>query len=69
MAIDRPDCPLAEEQSFTGLTVISNPNHAVRDPTDKVTVEVFAITGVLNATVRNCNLIALGVSQAELCSC
>ncbi len=62
--IDRPDCPLALEQRFAGLTVRSNPNHAVRDPDTRATREVLGITGTLSAEVRDCTLIALGVSQA-----
>ena len=62
--IDRPDCPLALEQRFAGLTVRSNPNHAVRDPDTRTTREVLGIAGTLSAAVQDCTLIALGVSQA-----
>lgn len=64
VAIDRADCPLALEQRFIGLTVRSNPNHAVRDPDTRTTREVLGIAGTLSAEVRDCTLIALGVSQA-----
>jgi hypothetical protein len=64
VAIDRPDCPLALSQRFIGLTVLSNPNHAVRDPNVRNTQEVLGISGVLDAHVRDCSLIALGVSQS-----
>ena len=64
VAIDRPDCPLALSQSFIGLTVLSNPNHAVRDPGVLATREVLGIAGTLRAHVQSCTLIALGVSQA-----
>ncbi len=62
--IDRRDCPFAIRQSFLGLTVRSNPNHRVRDPEVKVTREVLAISGTLEGIVRDCSLIAFGVTQA-----
>lgn len=64
VAIDRPDCPLALSQSFIGLTILSNPNHAVRDPDVLATQEVLGIAGTLRAHVQKCTLLALGVSQA-----
>jgi hypothetical protein len=63
VAIDRQDCPFAVRQSFLGLTVHSNPNHAVRDAEVKVTRETLTISGALEGLVRDCTLIAFGVSQ------
>lgn len=63
VAIDRPDCPLALSQQFMGFTVLPNPNHAVRDPNVRRTREVLGLSGTLRAEVRDCTLIALGVSQ------
>jgi hypothetical protein len=65
VAIDRTDCPLAIRQSFLGLTVHSNPNHAVRDAEVKATRETLTICGALEGLVRDCTLIAFGVSQVE----
>lgn len=68
VAIDRPDCPFALFQSFAGLTVLSNPNHAVRDAVARRPREVLSIAGTLRAHVRDCALIALGVTQVgEVC--
>jgi hypothetical protein len=64
VSIDRPDCPLALRQTFLGLTVRSNPNHAVRDAAVRTTRETLAICGTLEALVKDCSLIALGVTQA-----
>lgn len=64
VAIDRPDCPFALSQRFIGLTILSNPNHAERDAGVRQTREILGIVGVLQAQVRDCTLIALGVSQA-----
>jgi hypothetical protein len=61
--IDRPDCPLALSQSFIGLSVVSNPNHAVRDYNIRRTREILGLSGTLRAEVEDCHLIALGVSQ------
>ncbi len=63
--IDRPDCPLAVTQVFAGLTVLSNPRHARLDPVVKETLEVFNVAGVIDASLRDCRFIALGVSQAD----
>lgn len=63
VGIDRPDCPLAVSQQFLGLTFLSNPNHAVRDAGVRRTREVLGLSGALEATVRDCTLIALGVTQ------
>lgn len=65
VAIDRPDCPLALSQRFLGLTVASNPNHAVRDAGIRSTREALTVSGTLRAVVEDCELIALGVTQAE----
>ncbi|WP_343712229.1 hypothetical protein [Inquilinus sp.] len=65
VAIDRPDCPLALSQRFLGLTVASNPNHAVRDAGVRSTRETLTISGTLRAVVEDCDLIAFGVTQAE----
>ena len=65
VAIDRPDCPLALCQRFLGLTVAPNPNHAVRDAGIRSTREALTISGTLRAVVEDCELIALGVTQAE----
>ena len=64
VAIDRPDCPFALQHIFLGLTALSNPNHTDRNPDSRATKEAFGLYGVLDATVRDCTLIALGVSQA-----
>ena len=55
---------MALRQEFAGLTVRSNPNHAVSDQAIRLTRETLAISGVLEAEVRDCKLIALGVTQA-----
>jgi hypothetical protein len=62
--IDRPDCPFSLQQEFAGLTVRSNPNHAEKDPAVKRTRETLSICGALQASVKDCSLIALGVTQA-----
>ncbi|WP_225771454.1 hypothetical protein [Inquilinus sp. Marseille-Q2685] len=63
VAIDRPDCPLALSQRFLGLTVASNPRHAVRDAGIRTTRETLNINGTMQAVVEDCDLIAFGVSQ------
>jgi hypothetical protein len=63
VAIDRPDCPFALSQRFFGLTTLSNPNHAVAPSWSRTTQETLSLTGTLEAVVRDCTLIALGVSQ------
>lgn len=60
VAIDRPDCPFARSQRFFGLTVLPNPNHAIRDPADRATREILGIAGKLQAEVRDCTLISPG---------
>ncbi len=62
--IDRPDCPFSLQQEFAGLTVRSNPNHAEKNPAIKSTRETLSICGVLQTSVKDCSLIALGVTQA-----
>lgn len=63
VAIDRPDCPFALSQRFFGLTTLSNPNHAVAPSWSRTTQETLSLVGTLEAVVRDCNLIALGITQ------
>lgn len=61
--IDLPDCPLAERQVFEGLRCLENPHHSEPDPGARRTLESFTVSGCLEAFVRDCDLIALGMTQ------
>ncbi|HLO75742.1 MAG TPA: hypothetical protein VK196_04730 [Magnetospirillum sp.] len=63
VAIDRPDCPLALEQTFRGLTAAPNPNHEEADSERRVTVETLTVAGALRAVVEDCRLIAFLPTQ------
>lgn len=63
VAIDRPDCPLSERQVFEGLRCLENPNHSEPDAGARRTLESFTVSGCLDVVIRDCDLIALGMTQ------